>query len=50
MQHYKSGLEDIATGENLTDLEKCLVQIELPIQTETGEKKELKHHGLDHAV
>ena len=27
--------------ENLTSLEECLVQIELPIQTESGETKEL---------
>ncbi|CAE7835850.1 clcD [Symbiodinium sp. CCMP2592] len=45
VQHYKSGLEQIATGESLPDLEKCLVQIELPIQTKSGETKELKHHG-----
>ncbi|CAE7703166.1 unnamed protein product [Symbiodinium necroappetens] len=42
VQHYKSGLEEIATMENLTSLEECLVQIELPIQTESGETKEVR--------
>ncbi|CAE7808111.1 unnamed protein product [Symbiodinium sp. CCMP2456] len=42
VQHYKSGLEEIASMENLTSLEECLVQIELPIQTKTGETKEVR--------
>ncbi|OLP82215.1 hypothetical protein AK812_SmicGene37163 [Symbiodinium microadriaticum] len=42
VQHFKSGLEEIANMENSTSLEECLVQIELPIQTESGETKEVR--------